>query len=91
MDCHADPSALLLAEIERFLVTHEMYATEFGERAVGDPSLVHDLRKGRELRRHTRARVIGFMAAHSSVCDQQGIDAQQKDSTSAPFQGRVLP
>lgn len=102
MDGNKDPSALLLAQVENFLLTHGMSARKFGTLAANDPSLVHELRKGRELFRHTRARVFEFMAAHSSVSDHQGTDTdpqeigQQKDSNEQskhvpPFHGRVLP
>ena len=36
-------------------------ATAFGQYAVNDPALLFDLRKGREIRRATRARILAFI------------------------------
>ena len=51
-----------LSEIEDFLAGHDLTPTAFGARAAADPMLVHELRKGRELRRATRARIRDFIS-----------------------------
>lgn len=52
-----DPSARLLAKIERFLSSTGMSAAAFGKLVMKDPRFVYQLRKGRELRRKTIERV----------------------------------
>jgi hypothetical protein len=49
-------------EIEKFLRRTHMPATRFGRLAAGDPSLVRDLRNGRELRPRLEARLKAFIA-----------------------------
>ena len=56
---------------EQFLATVEAYLrhtgtkpTEFGREAVGDPSLVLGLRRGRSPRLATVDRVLAFMRTH---------------------------
>lgn len=53
-------------KIERFLRRTEMPATKFGRLAANDPRLVWDLRKGRELRPPTAARLEAFLAAQET-------------------------
>lgn len=52
----------LLIEIDRFLRRTAMPATKFGRLAVHDPRLVGDLRRGRQPRPRTVARVQAFIA-----------------------------
>ena len=52
----------LMVEIDRFLRHTNMSPTTFGRRAINDPRLVHDLRRGRELRPRTVARVEAFLS-----------------------------
>lgn len=52
----------LLNEIQAFLTETGMKPWEFGRKAINDPKLWAGLRKGRELRRSTRARVLAFLA-----------------------------
>ena len=61
--CDTDPSSDLLAAIERFLAATGMSAAAFGTEALSDPVLVYEMRKGRELRRATRARIRAFISA----------------------------
>ncbi len=49
-------------EVEKFLRRTGMPATKFGRLAVNDPRFVLDLRRGREPRSRTAARVMGFIA-----------------------------
>lgn len=58
MEDDTDP---LLAEVEQFLKLGGVTATAFGQRALNDPTFVHELRKGRECKRATRARIRDFM------------------------------
>ena len=60
MTHHAPPD--LLAEIEAFCARTGMTRTAFGMEALGDPSFVGTLAKGRDLRLSTVARVRAFMA-----------------------------
>lgn len=59
----ADP---VLAEVERFLSSAQMTPTAFGQRALNDPTLVHELRKGRECKRATRAKILEFIEAEAA-------------------------
>lgn len=52
----------MLVEVDRFLRASGMSATRFGRLAVGDPSLVRDLRRGRTPRPATIARITAFLA-----------------------------
>lgn len=52
----------MLVEVDRFLRASGMSATRFGRLAVGDPSLVRDLRRGRMPRPATIARITAFLA-----------------------------
>lgn len=51
----------LLWEIENYLRQTDTSPTRFGKTAVGDPRFVFDLRKGREPRESTVARVLTFL------------------------------
>jgi hypothetical protein len=53
----------VLPDVEAFLQVSQMAATVFGQRALNDPALVHDLRKGRECKLATRARIQSFIEA----------------------------
>lgn len=57
----SDPLDPVLSEIEAFLVASRMSATTFGYEASRDPTLVHELRKGRECRRSTREKIRAFI------------------------------
>ena len=54
----------LLAEIEAFLVTHDMAPTRFGHEALGDRHLVFQLRRGRRLWPDTADKVRKFMVTY---------------------------
>jgi hypothetical protein len=51
----------MLRRIERFLVRARISPSEFGRLAAGDPGLVTGLRRGRELRPRTEARIRAFI------------------------------
>jgi predicted transcriptional regulator len=51
----------LLPRIKKFIDRKGMKPTTFGKAALGDPTLVFEMEKGRELRKATAARVIQFM------------------------------
>jgi hypothetical protein len=53
----------VLAEIEAFLDLSGMTPTAFGQRALNDPTLVRELRQGRECKRGTRSRIREFIQA----------------------------
>ena len=52
----------LLTSVERFLRVQNVAASRFGREAARDPRFVFDLRRGREPRPATRARVLAFIA-----------------------------
>lgn len=53
----------LLRQVENFLRQSEVAPTRFGRDAVGDPRFVFDLRKGRDPRPRTVARVRAYLEA----------------------------
>lgn len=57
----------LLTKIERHLKSTRVSASRFGREAARDPRFVFDLRRGREPRARTEARVVAFIAAHTTV------------------------
>ena len=56
----------LLHTIEHCLRAHNIPPSRFGREAAGDPRLVFDLRRGREPRPATEARVRAFIAARAA-------------------------
>ncbi len=57
----SDPNAELLAEIEAFLRETGIAPTRFGQDAVGEKSFMIELRRGRDLRLSTVAKVKTYM------------------------------
>lgn len=53
----------LLREVEKFLRQSDTAPTRFGRDVVGDPRFVFDLRKGRDPRPGTVARVLAYLEA----------------------------
>ena len=53
----------LLREVEKFLRQSDTAPTRFGKTAMGDPRFVFDLRKGRDPRPETIARVRAYLQA----------------------------
>ena len=51
----------LLREVEKFLRISDIPPTRFGREAMRDPRFVFDLRRGREPRPRTVARVRAFL------------------------------
>jgi hypothetical protein len=51
----------ILLDVENFLQASQMTATAFGQRALNDPTLVHELRRGRECKMATRRRIRDFI------------------------------
>ena len=51
----------ILSEINRALTVSGMSRTAFGHESLGDPNLISDLEKGRELRRAARDRVMALI------------------------------
>ncbi len=56
----------VLMKIDRYLRQTGMPTSKFGRLAVGDPRLVHDLRRGRQPREPMVARIESFIAAGGS-------------------------
>ncbi len=55
--------SVLLIEVERCLRKRNIAASRFGREVARDPRFVFDLRRGREPRARTTARVLAFIAA----------------------------
>ena len=53
----------LLKRIEAYLKRSGTTTSAFGRAALGDPSLVRDMRRGRELRPRTQVRLLAFLDA----------------------------
>ena len=51
----------LLREVEKYLSRSDVPPTRFGREVVGDPRFVFDLRKGRDPRPTTAARVRAYL------------------------------
>jgi hypothetical protein len=54
----------LLADIEAFLVTHQMAPSRFGDEALGDRHFVRNLRDGRRCWPETEGKVRRFMSTY---------------------------
>ena len=52
---------MLLMRIEAYLRRSGVPPTRFGREAVGDPRLVHDLRRGREPRQRMVRRLLDYL------------------------------
>jgi hypothetical protein len=63
---------LVMRKIERFLRQNAIAPTTFGRLAVGDPRLIHDMRRGRMFRASMIRRVENFMITYQA--DQQNMD-----------------
>jgi hypothetical protein len=70
MEAESDPDPVLLA-VEEFLQAADMTPTAFGQRALNDPTLVHEMRKGRECKRATRQRILEFITAEKAARQAQ--------------------
>jgi hypothetical protein len=57
---------LIMRKIERFLRNHDMAPTTLGRLSVRDPRLVHDMRRGRQFRPHTKRRIEKFMERYEA-------------------------
>ena len=55
----------LLREVEKFLRQSDVAPARFGREVVGDPRFVFDLRRGRDPRPKTIARVRAYLEAGS--------------------------
>lgn len=65
----------ILADVEKFLQASQMTATAFGVRALNDPTLVHELRNGRECKRKTRARIQEFIKTFADAVQPHHAEA----------------
>jgi hypothetical protein len=70
----------LLTSVERYLRRTSVAPSRFGRDVAGDPRFVFDLRRGREPRPATAARVLAFIAGHESVRIQPVSNAISHDS-----------
>ncbi len=57
----------LLTSVERYLRRTSVAPSRFGRDVAGDPRFVFDLRRGREPRPATAARVLAFIAGKDSA------------------------
>ena len=56
----------VLDVIEAFLERSGMTPTAFGHKALNDPTLVHELRKGRDCRRTTVEKITDFIESETA-------------------------
>lgn len=63
----------LLADVESFLEESGMTPTAFGAQALNDPTLVREMRSGRECKRATRAKIREFIVATKQAATRGGI------------------
>ena len=61
----------LLLMVERHLRRKAVAPSRFGRDVAGDPRFVFDLRRGRELRDTTKARVLAFIALVEAGAQQE--------------------
>ena len=61
----------LLRRIEKYLKKTRTAPTRFGREAVRDPQLVFDLRKGRQPRRLTEARVHAWIDGQEKLMEAE--------------------
>ena len=69
----------LLVTIERHLRRRSVPPSRFGREATGDPRFVFDLRRGREPRAETAARVLDFIARS----DEQTVHSEAANTHAA--------
>jgi len=69
-------------EVEAFLERSDFKPTEFGRQAVGDPSLVLNLRRGRSPTLATADRILTFIRANEAMCKGHRPRANKKLETS---------
>ena len=74
-----------LSEIVRFCDVHKMKHTTFGRKCNGDPNLIHDIAKGRQIGHALEARIRSFMAAIEAG------EAGQTAPVAEPRFRRVIP
>jgi hypothetical protein len=68
----------LLVTIERHLRRRSVPPSRFGREATGDPRFVFDLRRGREPRAQTSARVLEFIARSDTAAVTSGMPAPMR-------------
>lgn len=68
---------LVMRKIERFLRQNDIAPTTFGRLAVGDPRLIHDMRRGRMFRASMIRRVENFMAVYRAEPQNAEADGGQ--------------
>jgi hypothetical protein len=69
-------------EVEAFLERSDFKPTEFGRQAVGDPSLVLNLRRGRSPTLVTADRILAFIRANEAMCNGHRSRVAKKLETS---------
>ena len=67
-------------EVEAFLERSDFKTTEFGRQAVGDPSLVLNLRRGRSPTLATADRILAFIRANRALCNGPRISKKLETS-----------
>ena len=67
-------------EVEAFLERSDFKPTEFGRQAVGDPSLVLNLRRGRSPTLVTADRILAFIRANEAMRSGPQVNTQLEPS-----------
>lgn len=81
----------LLDDIEDFLLLYPAVTpARMGRQAVGDKSLVHNMRAGRELRPATEAKVRAWMVAYARSAEAARLDRARAAKAARMRLARVL-
>lgn len=81
----------LLAKVERHLRHSAQSPSRFGRDVIGDPRFVFDLRRGREPRAATAARVLAAIAGGSPATSSKSLLYQETSGTVAEIDGSGDP
>ncbi|MEA3541966.1 MAG: hypothetical protein U9R77_07590 [Pseudomonadota bacterium] len=73
----------VLAQIEAFLIRHNMAPTRFGREATGEPQLIDSMQKGRSPSLKVLERVAVFMKERDTAADSAASSSKPDDFTAA--------
>ncbi len=73
----------VLAQIEAFLLRHNMAPTRFGREATGEPQLIDSMQKGRSPSLKVLERVAVFMKERDTAIEEASSSRKPGDLTAA--------
>ncbi|WP_370169778.1 hypothetical protein [Sphingobium abikonense] len=73
----------VLAQIEAFLLRHNMAPTRFGREATGEPQLIDSMQKGRSPSLKVLERVAVFMKERDTAAEGASSPSKPNDFTAA--------